>query len=147
MTRGAYVIEQNLSVSSAVAGTPLKVPSIQLLPHTPEAERRMDQRLAEARIGEFAILNPGAGWGAKRWPAERYGRAAQALAAQGVRSILNYGPGEEELAGAAAGAGEGAAGAMKCSVTEMIALTRRGRPVLGGDTGPMHFPAAPQNPV
>ena len=146
ITRGAHVIEQNLSVASAIVGTRLKVPSVEF-PHNPEAERRMDQRLRETGIGEFAILNPGAGWGSKRWPAERYGQISRALAARGVRSILNYGPGEGELVREAEAAGEGAAVAMKCSITELIALTRRARLFVGGDTGPMHLAAALHVPV
>jgi heptosyltransferase I len=146
VAHGAHVIEQNLSVASTLAGTRLNVPGIEL-PQSPEAERCMDQRLAVEGIGEFAILNPGAGWGAKRWPAARYGQVARALAAKGVRSILNYGPGEGELAGAAETASEGAAVAMKCSISELIALTRRARLFIGGDTGPMHLAAALQVPV
>ena len=96
VTHGAHVIEQNLSVVEAVAQKRLPVPRVEL-PQDVEAERQIEQRLAEAGGGAFAILNPGAGWGAKRWPAERYGRVARALAEDGVRTILNYGPGEEDL--------------------------------------------------
>ena len=143
---GVHVIEQNLSVVEAVAGSKLRVGSVQL-PRDAAAEERIERRLAEAGAGEFAILNPGAGWGAKRWPAERYGRVAQVLAAQGVRSILNYGPGEDDLAREAAAASEGAAVLMKCSITELIALTRRAKLFVGGDTGPLHLAAALQVPV
>jgi lipopolysaccharide heptosyltransferase I len=146
IARGAHVIEQNLSVSSATTGAELKIPCV-IFPRDPEAELRIDRRLAEAAIGEFAILNPGAGWGAKRWPAERYGRVARSLAGRGVRSILNYGPGEEELTREAEAASEGATVAMKCSITELIALTRRARLFIGGDTGPLHLAAALQIPV
>jgi heptosyltransferase I len=146
ITRGAHVIEQNLSVVDAVAQRKLKVPRVEL-PRDAGAERRIDQQLADAGVGEFAILNPGAGWGAKRWPAERYGHVAQALAAEGVRSVLNYGPGEDELAREAEAASEGMAMAMKCSISELIALTRRARLFIGGDTGPLHLAAALQVPV
>jgi heptosyltransferase-1 len=64
-----------------------------------------------------------------------------------VRSILNYGPGEEDLAREAETASEGAATPLKCSITELIALTRRARLFIGGDTGPMHLAAALQVPV
>ena len=36
---------------------------------------------------------------------------------------------------------------MKCSITELIALTRRAKLFIGGDTGPMHLAAALQVPV
>ena len=47
----------------------------------------------------LAILNPGAGWGAKCWPAESYGEVAKALAERGMSVIVNYGPQEEALGG------------------------------------------------
>lgn len=146
ITRGAHVIEQNLSVAAAVAQKKLNVPRVKF-PHDEEAERRIGRRLADAGVGEFAILNSGAGWGAKRWPAERYGRVARALADNGLRAILNYGPGEEDLAHEAEAASEGTAKAMKGSISELIALTRRAKLFIGGDTGPMHLAAALQVPV
>jgi len=146
MTHGTHVVEQYLSVAEAVAQKKMKVPRVEF-PHDVDVERRMDLRLADEGVREFAILNPGAGWGAKRWPAERYGRVAQALAADGVHAILNYGPGEEDLARAAEAASEGTARPMKHSITELIALTRRARLFIGGDTGPMHLAAALQVPV
>jgi heptosyltransferase-1 len=146
MACGAHVIEQNLSVAEAVAQRKMKVARVEF-PHDAEAERRIERRLVDEGAGEFAILNPGAGWGAKRWPAERYGRAARALAEEGVPAILNYGPGEEDLAREAEAASESTARPMKCSITELIALTRRARVFIGGDTGPMHLAAALQVPV
>jgi heptosyltransferase-1 len=142
---GAHVIDQNLSVANALTLSNVRPPVD--LPRDAGAELRVDHRLAEAGIVEFAILNPGAGWASKRWPAERYGRVAQALAEHGLRSILNYGPGEEELVRIAEAASDGAAIAMKCSITELIALTHRARLFIGGDTGPMHLAAALQVPV
>jgi heptosyltransferase-1 len=155
VARGRHVIEQNLSVAETVLQSMAVPPprraiatdSRCILPLDSQAERRIEQRLAESGIREFAILNPGAGWGAKRWPAERYGEVARKLAAQGLRSILNYGPGEEELVGAAESASRGAALAMSCTITELIALTRRARIFIGGDTGPLHLAAALRVPV
>jgi len=144
--RGTHVIEQNLSVVEAVVGRKLNAPRVEF-PRDPDAQRLIDQRLAEVGSGDFAILNPGVGWGAKRWPAERYGSVAKALAQAGVRTIINYGPGEEDLARETEAASEGAAKPMKCSLTELLALTRRARLFIGGDTGPMHLAAALQVPV
>jgi len=146
IAHGAHIVEQNLAVAEAVAQKKLPMPRVEL-PHNPEAERRINQVLGEARSHGFAILSPGAGWGAKRWPAERFGRVARALAAEGVPSILNHGPGEEALAREAEAASAGTARAIECSISELIALTRRANLFIGGDTGPMHLAAALQVPV
>ena len=42
--------------------------------------------------GPVVLLSPGAGWGAKRWPAERYGAVAAALHAQGYMCPGRAGP-------------------------------------------------------
>jgi heptosyltransferase-1 len=146
ITHGAHVIDQQLSLIEAVTQGRVKRPCVEF-PRDLAAEARISQRLAEKNITDFAILNPGAGWGAKRWPAECYGQVAGQLATLGLRTILNYGPGERELAEAAQSASGGAAEAMNCSITELIALTRRARLFIGGDTGPLHMSAALSIPV
>ncbi len=150
VAQGRHVVEQNLSVAAALVGNSvgLSPPDISCtFPRDPEAEANVVGRLALSGIRDFAILNPGAGWGAKRWPAERYGEVARELGMLGIRSILNYGPGEEELVQAAEVAGGGTACAMNCNITELIALTRRARMFIGGDTGPLHLAAALRIPV
>ena len=143
---GSHVIEQNISVAEAVAQRKMKIPRVEL-PRDSQAESRIALRLSEQGITDFAILNPGAGWGAKRWPAERYGQVAGKLASGGIRAVVNYGPGEESLAQEVEAASAGAAMVMKFSLTDLIALTRRARLFVGGDTGPMHLSAALGVPV
>jgi heptosyltransferase I len=146
ITGGAHVVEQNLSLAEAVAGEPLKV-SRPELPRDDATDLECDHRLKERGIHEFAVLNPGAGWGAKQWPAERYGQVARQLADKGLKSLINYGPGEEDLARAVEAASGGAAEAFTGSLTQLIAFTRRARLFIGGDTGPMHLAAALGVPV
>jgi heptosyltransferase-1 len=114
-------------------------------PIDPDAEKKI-AHLA-AGIDKFAILNPGAGWGAKQWPAERYGAVAKELANDGISSLINFGPGEETLTRTVEQTSEGAARKIECSLAELIALTRRARLMIGGDTGPMHLAAALNVPV
>jgi heptosyltransferase-1 len=143
---GTHVVQQALSLAAAMIPEPERTPAVEF-PVDPDAEGKMAGLLAET--GEFGILNPGAGWGAKRWPAERYGEVAKELASRepGLSFLINYGPGEEELAIAVESASEGAARKVSCSVSELITLTRRARLFIGGDTGPMHLAAALQVPV
>jgi heptosyltransferase-1 len=146
IARGEHVVEQNLSLAEAVARSRLALPKVEL-PCDPAIEEALAQRLRALDMGAFAILNPGAGWGAKQWPAERYGDVARKLAEDGLKSLINYGPGEAGLARAAESASGGAAVATACPLSELIALTRRARIFIGGDTGPMHLAAALGIPV
>lgn len=145
MTAGAHVVEQALSLAGAIIPTPAPAELQVEFPIDPDAEPAIAGFLANAK--NFAILNPGAGWGAKRWPAERFAQVAQELAKDGLCSLVNYGPGEEELAVAVESASAGAARKVSCSVAELITLTRRARLFIGGDTGPMHMAAALKIPV
>ena len=143
---GEHIVQQNLSLAEAVARRPLKIPPVQL-PRDPGADQECDQRLRAKGMQEFVLLNPGAGWGAKQWPAERYGQVAKQLLQGGLKSLINIGPGEEDLAHAVEAASGGAAETFSGSLTQLIALTRRARLFIGGDTGPMHLAAALRVPV
>ena len=143
---GRHVVQQNLRLAEAVAHRSLEMPRIEF-PCDAAAERRMEDWLRSQNIRDFILLSPGAGWGAKQWPAERYGEAAKALGKDGLKSLINFGPGEEGLAGTAASVSGGAALSIQCSLAELIALTRRSRLFIGGDTGPMHLAAALNVPL
>jgi heptosyltransferase I len=97
----------------------------------------------------FAILNPGAAWPNKRWPADRFGALAGELRARhGLRSAVLWGPGEETLAAQVAASSSGAAEmAPATSLADVIALTRAARLFVSGDTGPIHLAAAVGTPV
>lgn len=147
--RGRHVVEQALDLAHAVIGEkPIAKTAAGLrveFPVDADAEKKVATLTAD--MAHFAILNPGAGWGAKQWPVERYGTVAKELAKDGICSLINYGPGESELATAVEMASEGAARKISCSIAELIALTRRAVLLIGGDTGPMHLAAALQIPV
>jgi heptosyltransferase-1 len=143
-TRGAHVIEQDVEVACAVAGAPLQ-PIPAPLPIDPEAERWCDALLAPGGCRPLALINPGAGWGAKRWPPERYAAVARGLAGRGMHVLVNAGPGEEALAETiVAGA---AAIMVRASLDQLIALTRRIALCVAGDTGPLHLACALGRPV
>jgi heptosyltransferase-1 len=142
----SHVVEQYAEIAQSVIGEAHPIPDA-IFPCDPVAEQFVEKRLRELDLHEFVILNPGAGWGAKQWPAERYGAVAQALARKEIPSFINFGPGEERLARIAEAASGGTARALSFSIGELVALTRRARLFIGGDTGPMHLAAALQIPV
>ena len=140
-TSGVHVIEQATEVMNVVAEDflPVRCP---LLPRDPEAERK-----ASALATPFVLLIPGAGWGAKRWPSERYAELATRLRDAGYGVVVNAGPGEDSLAGEVARLSGGAPTVLRSSIAELIALTRRAELVIGGDTGPLHLASALGKPV
>jgi len=140
-THGVHVIEQAIEVANEVAGESLPVMQ-PWLPLSESAERR-----AAEFHGPLVILNPGAGWGAKRWPAERYGAVARVLAGKGFQVVINVGPGEEQLAQEVSGASGGVSLPVSPHLDELIALTRRASLVIAGDTGPLHLASALGIPV
>ena len=140
----AHVIDQYHSLVAAIVGRSLPNCAA-VFPQDDQAEASTSKFVPQNE--RFAILNPGAGWGAKQWPPERYGEVAHALANFGITPLINFGPGEEELANTAANASNGAGRTVSCSLGELIALTRRASLFIGGDTGPMHLAAALQVPV
>ena len=97
----------------------------------------------------FALINPGAAWPNKRWPAERYGEvAAFVREVRGLPSIVLWGPGEEGLAGAVIEASGGSARlAPRTSLADLLALSRAASLMISGDTGPLHIAAAAGTPI
>jgi len=146
-TRGAHVVEQDVELASAIAGDALS-PADPLLPVDPAAEMWCDELLASLSLTAaqpIALIAPGAGWGAKRWPPERYAAVAQGLAARGFRVLVNAGPGEESLA--ATIAAHSPAVPLTASLPQLVALTRRIAVSIAGDTGPLHLASALGRPV
>jgi len=146
IARGTHIIEQNLSLAEDLLGRSFAVAPVEF-PCDEAAQKHWADWQRHESVHDFVLLSPGAGWGAKQWPAAHYGRVARALARQGVKVLINHGPGEEELAHAVEVASGGSAKAVPSTLPELIALTRHARLFIGGDTGPTHLAAALGIPV
>jgi ADP-heptose:LPS heptosyltransferase len=93
----------------------------------------------------FAVVNPGAGWDSKLWPAERYAEVAEYLASSHRLSTVVVWAGDRERAWGeeiVAQANGHAILAPKTSLLELGELLRNARLFVGSDTGPLHMAAA-----
>jgi heptosyltransferase-1 len=83
----------------------------------------------------FALASPLAGWAAKQWPLEYYGRLAAMLREKlGLPLVLNGAPGTVPAVAGTLTHESGIAG--------LIDATRRAAVVIGVDSGPLHLAAA-----
>ena len=145
--RGAHVVEQNAHLVGDALGLPLE-PVAAELPVDAEAESWADRAWADFGLRErVALLAPTAGWGAKQWPAERFGVLAQALRGMGFAVLVNAASDADRTALEVVRASDGSARVVACSVAQLVALTRRVGLVVGGDSGPVHLAAALGRPL
>jgi len=142
-----HVVEESLALAEHLGA---RVGRWQFpLPRSDDDDQYVEDQLDSLDARDFIILNPGGGWKAKRWAPENY-----ALLLHHLEGRLDY---KFLLTGSA---GEAASIAeiirlaeakrafyFPSSVVQFIALARRARLFLGGDTGPMHLAAAVGTPL
>jgi len=141
-TTAIHIVEQNGELSQAagakrpVANVPLRVPEQYQASH--------NEKLKQFGLQKYMVLSPGGGWRSKCWPAEHYGAlCGKIYELSGIRCIINYGPGEESLAGIVQEAsGRSQPILYNESLGLLMALLRNALLVVGGDTGPLHLAAA-----
>jgi lipopolysaccharide heptosyltransferase I len=114
-----------------------------------EDEQYVSEQLSSRRISDFVVLNPGGGWDTKNWPPERYALLYDQLHREtGLTGVLTWGPGEEPLVDSVVRATAGPKPVkIPSSLCQLIALLRRARLFVGGDTGPLHLAAACGTPI
>ena len=134
-------LSQRAGARNGVAPVTLAVLAIQ--------EAFVLQLLRGFSIDSYVVLSPGGGWRSKCWPPDRYGELCQKIdGTLGLRCVLNYGPGEENLVAAVkAASGEAAPAAYNGSLDSLMALLRNARCIVGGDTGPLHLAVALGTPA
>jgi heptosyltransferase I len=139
-----HVIEKNLHLAATVGADTARIDFPLAV-----VESRALEELRTQGLGPFALLNCGAAWPNKRWPAERFGGVAKWLnETHQLRSVVLWGPGEESLAAQAVAASDGAAvAAPATSLEDLVAMARAARLMVSGDTGPTHIAAALGTPV
>ncbi len=145
--RGAHKVEHNLTLAEAAGA--LHLPPKFPITVQPEDESLVSSELERRNIADFFVLNPGGGWRSKCWPPERYGDLHRRIFERyGLRGVISYGAGEENLAEAVvAAAGNSSPVAIPLPLGPLMALLRRARFVVSADTGPLHLAAALGAPI
>lgn len=142
-----HMVEQNLALAWA-AGAKRSTPRFPLQ-ISADAKNEVATKIANIGWKEFGVLSLGGGWLSKCWPAQRFGELAQQLhRRQGMRFIVNCGPGEVEMARAAlAAAGDAAPQIVQADMAQLMALLRAAKIVIAADSGPLHLAVALGTPV
>lgn len=146
--RKVHIVERNLELLRPLG---IEQPAVRFdLP-----ERRADGAWARDYLaavglsGDFAIINPGAGWPSKLWPPERFAGVARSLGERRRLPSLVVWAGPHERAMAervAAVSGAHARIAPDTTLTQLAALVRRARLFVASDTGPLHIAVAAGTP-
>ncbi len=123
-----------------------------LFPVSKEAHNAMIAKLAAvaAKNKPFFVLNPGAKFQSKCWPAERFGLVARRLFEKfGVTSVVIGNVDEIEIAKKVVASSQGCAVSLagETTVPELIELLRHSSGCVTNDTGTMHLSALLEIPT
>jgi heptosyltransferase-1 len=137
-----HIADQNGELSRR-AGSRNPVASFRL--HVPQVDDcGIRDYLAKLGLDRYVVLSPGGGWRSKCWPPERFGQLSLLIRhTLGLRSVVNYGPGEDDLALAVREcSGDADPLPYNGPLGPLMALLRNAACVVGGDTGPLHLAIA-----
>jgi lipopolysaccharide heptosyltransferase I len=143
-----HVVERHLELLRPLG---IERPAIQFrLPRHEQSDATVARFIRDRGLGAgFAVINAGAGWPSKLWPAERYGEVARHLGRRRVLPTIVSWAGKAELEMAQEivlrSAGQ-AQLAPRTSLTELASLARRAQVFIASDTGPLHIAAAVGTP-
>ena len=140
--RAAHIADQNGELSVR-AGAQTAVGPIKLQVNETDRQRVCSD-LAAVGIDRYVVLSPGGGWRSKCWPAKRFGELCRKIREDlNVRCVINYGPGEENLAAAVKSASGNADPFLyDGELGQLMALLQGAQCIVGGDTGPLHLAIA-----
>jgi lipopolysaccharide heptosyltransferase I len=142
-----HVIEENLAMVERLGARTRRWQFP--LPWNDEDDAYVDNQLAALGAENLIIINPGGGWRSKCWSPENYAALIRRLADAWHDQILLTGsPSEAPLIGKILqNAGAQQARYIPTTLVQFIALARRARLFIGGDTGPLHLAAAVGTPI
>lgn len=100
---------------------------------------------------DFVVLNAGAGWESKRWPAAHFAKLVEWLSAQGIAAVLVGGRADADRDAASQVEANSSVKPVnmigETTVRELVALISLAKAHVGGDTGSTHIAAALEVPA
>jgi ADP-heptose:LPS heptosyltransferase len=148
-----HVVQRGLALLKPLG---IENPEIEYrVPVSPAANQRVNEQVRDlagpnGELGPFAIINVGAGWVSKIWPAERYATVAKHLKDRwNLRTMIAWGGSEERSLAEQVSILSGGA-AIELPATSLLELAewiRRSVLFVGSDTGPMHLSVAVDIPT
>jgi lipopolysaccharide heptosyltransferase I len=148
-----HVVQRGLALLKPLG---IENPEIEYrVPVSPAANQRVNEQVRDlagpnGELGPFAIINVGAGWVSKIWPAERYAAVAKHLKDRwNLRTMIAWGGSEERSLAEQVSILSGGA-AIELPATSLLELAewiRRSVLFVGSDTGPMHLSVAVDIPT
>jgi lipopolysaccharide heptosyltransferase I len=145
-----HVIEKNFSLVERLGVLTPEVARWEFpLPRSASDDAFVEKQLASFGATEFMVMNPGGGWQAKRWAPEQYANLIRCAESEFGWKILLTGSTQEKdlIEEILMLAGSNNAHYFPSTLVQLIALLRRARLFLAGDTGPLHLAAAVSTPI
>jgi heptosyltransferase I len=140
-----HIVDQYVDVARAAGGTADRA-EFSLVPKGEDVASVTEKLRSRGIGGIFVVLNAGAGWATKRWPARHFAALIDRLAQDGIPSVLIGGKAPADIAAAeevkAASKEQPVDLLGQTSVRELVALISMARAHVGGDTGSTHIAAA-----
>jgi lipopolysaccharide heptosyltransferase I len=147
--KDVHVVDKNLSLLKPFGFKEIKKEFS--LSYSPEDDEYINEFFKKNGVGKKPIIavNPGAGWKTKEWGIKNYAEMCNRIIKEiDADVILTWGPGEDAMI-------KGVTASMSCSplvapptsLGQLIALLKRCRLFVGGDTGPLHIAAALKIPT
>jgi heptosyltransferase I len=145
-----HIVDQYVDVARAAGGVADKA-QFALAPLEEDLVSVREKLSAAGVAAPFVVMNAGAGWATKRWPAAHFARVIDTLASDGIHSVLIGGKAAADVEAAnevvALCASKPASLLGQTSVRELVALLSLADAHLGGDTGSTHIMGALGRPA
>ncbi|MBI3599382.1 MAG: lipopolysaccharide heptosyltransferase I [Nitrospinae bacterium] len=154
--KDVHVVDINLSLLKPFGFKEIKKEFS--LSHSPEDDEYINEFFTKNKLQlihsmgapkPLIAINPAAGWKTKEWGIKNYAELCERIVKEMDADVmLTWGPGEDAMVkGVIASMSYNPLAAPPTSLRQLIALLRRCRLFVGGDTGPLHIAAALKIPT